>query len=307
MGKVLVNESSLTGIADAIRGKNGTTTTYKPSEMAAAITAITGGGGGGGDLPEEAFVISGNCQYRFAFNAWNWFINNYGNRITTDEITVVSNMFVDSNELTTIPFEINMPVGATAEKPLDKIFSGCLKLTSIPKINNLVVGSMESMFDRCNSIRYLPDDIESWFNWSKLDTKTSSYSGNQSSMFKSCFSLRKIPNSFLSHGNPTVTYSYSYFNNMCQSCYSIDELIDLPIPYTATWTNQAFSNAFIRTFRLKNLTFAMPNGQPYVMNWKNQTIDLTLSGFLEAEYQSSFIINSNFAPLISLKSLKFPQ
>ena len=46
MGKVLVNETSLSGIANAIRSKNGTTTTYKPSEMAAAISAIETGGGG---------------------------------------------------------------------------------------------------------------------------------------------------------------------------------------------------------------------------------------------------------------------
>ena len=44
MAKVLVNESSLSGIADAIRGKNGSTNTYKPNEMAAAITAIETGG-----------------------------------------------------------------------------------------------------------------------------------------------------------------------------------------------------------------------------------------------------------------------
>ena len=40
----LVKESTLTGIADAIRAKNGSTTTYKPSEMAAAIAALTGSG-----------------------------------------------------------------------------------------------------------------------------------------------------------------------------------------------------------------------------------------------------------------------
>ena len=46
MAKVLVNESSLSGIANAIRGKNGSTNTYKPNEMAAAITAIETGSGG---------------------------------------------------------------------------------------------------------------------------------------------------------------------------------------------------------------------------------------------------------------------
>ena len=45
MSKVMVNESSLTAIGEAIRGKNGTTNTYKPSEMAAAISSIPAGGG----------------------------------------------------------------------------------------------------------------------------------------------------------------------------------------------------------------------------------------------------------------------
>lgn len=44
MSKVMVNESSLSAIGEAIRGKNGTTNTYKPSEMAAAISSIPAGG-----------------------------------------------------------------------------------------------------------------------------------------------------------------------------------------------------------------------------------------------------------------------
>lgn len=44
MANVLVQESSLTAIADAIREKNGETTAYKPAEMADAIAAIPSGG-----------------------------------------------------------------------------------------------------------------------------------------------------------------------------------------------------------------------------------------------------------------------
>lgn len=44
MANVLVEETSLENIADAIRSKNGLTTKYKPSEMADAISAISGGG-----------------------------------------------------------------------------------------------------------------------------------------------------------------------------------------------------------------------------------------------------------------------
>lgn len=47
MSKVLVSEENLTGIADAIREKNGSQETYTPSEMATAISNISGGGSGG--------------------------------------------------------------------------------------------------------------------------------------------------------------------------------------------------------------------------------------------------------------------
>lgn len=43
MAKVLINESNLENIADAIRGKNGTQNTYTPSQMAGAISAISTG------------------------------------------------------------------------------------------------------------------------------------------------------------------------------------------------------------------------------------------------------------------------
>lgn len=45
MAEVLVQDTSLQAIADAIREKNGTETTYKPSEMGTAIRAIESGGG----------------------------------------------------------------------------------------------------------------------------------------------------------------------------------------------------------------------------------------------------------------------
>jgi len=44
MALVTVNDTTLTDIADAIRSKNGTENTYKPSEMPDAIEAISGGG-----------------------------------------------------------------------------------------------------------------------------------------------------------------------------------------------------------------------------------------------------------------------
>lgn len=52
MSKVLVSEENLTNIANAIREKNQTETTYKPSEMAGAIQEI------GGSIPEKGIVVN---------------------------------------------------------------------------------------------------------------------------------------------------------------------------------------------------------------------------------------------------------
>lgn len=74
MANVIVNDSNLTAIADAIREKNGETTTYKPSEMAAAITNLPSGGGGGGSLAYADISYSDSNQY----GGWReWDISNY--------------------------------------------------------------------------------------------------------------------------------------------------------------------------------------------------------------------------------------
>ena len=64
MANVLVQDSSLTAIADAIRAKNGTETTYKPGEMASAITALPTGSGGG-----EVNQITATFPFSFSSTA----------------------------------------------------------------------------------------------------------------------------------------------------------------------------------------------------------------------------------------------
>lgn len=56
MTKVLVDDTNLTNIANAIRGKAGGSTRYKPSEMATAITNIPSGGGSGATMIETSSV-----------------------------------------------------------------------------------------------------------------------------------------------------------------------------------------------------------------------------------------------------------
>lgn len=59
MAKVTISDSYLTDIANAIRSKTGTSTTYKPSEMSAGIMSISGGG----ITPTGTISITSNGTY----------------------------------------------------------------------------------------------------------------------------------------------------------------------------------------------------------------------------------------------------
>ena len=97
--------NKLSAIGDAIREKTGKTELLTLDQMPVEIKAIETGGG---ELPEEAFIITGDCSFRFAYNGWNWFIEEYGDRITTRDITNGNGMFAVSNKLTKIPFDLNL-------------------------------------------------------------------------------------------------------------------------------------------------------------------------------------------------------
>ena len=126
--KVLVSGSNLKAIADAIRAKAGTTTKYKPAEMASAISGITTGGGGGTDTGTE--ILDGS-------------ITTYSN----DTITYIRDFGLSQcPSLTTLSLPALTAVGTsafsacpsltTAYLPAAKsvncgCFSSCIKLTSV--------------------------------------------------------------------------------------------------------------------------------------------------------------------------------
>ena len=273
MANVLVDDTSLYAIARAIREKNGKLIKYKPSEMANAISNISGGGGG--DLPEEALIIGGDCSYRFAKNGWNWFIEQYGDRINTNDISDASSMFQDCSKITKVPFDLNFDSSSSYHN-LNSMFRQCTNITQLPKLNNVKVYGISSIFDSCHNLRTIPDDIADTWDWSYVEGQTSLYSCNQSKMFVYCNSLRSIPMNLIKSGNPYSSNGFSYYFNGFDSCYALDELINLQIPYTkAKWTSNAFNSTFNLCCRLKNLTFALNDGAPYTVTWKSQVIDLS--------------------------------
>lgn len=296
MAQKLYEESSIQAIANAIRSKNGTTDTYKTSEMADAILVLDGGNAGGYNIPEEAFTISGRSSYRFAFGNWDWFIEKYGNQITTSKLIQTDYMFWQS-KLTNIPFDFNFQNGgadvsnmfyampkitsipsidfkqdtSTTKRTFTNMFKTCYKLQEIGTLKNLYPGDMSGMFDSCSNLKYLPD-FEN-VNWSQVHTYAYvSING----MFNCCHSLRSIPEGFLKelYGCMATPYNCVFYSAF-QNCYVLDEVVGLN-PQTGTLTSNGFSSTFSHSHRLKNIIFVMQdNGTPYTANWKNQSIDLT--------------------------------
>lgn len=259
--------------------------TYKSSEMAQAIDNILPA------PPAEAFVISGDCSYRFANNGWNWFIEKYSNKITTKDISNAQYMFFNSNRITGIPFDLNFDSSLSYHN-LNYIFNQCYNLTQVPKLNNVKVCNTGYMFNSCNNLRTIPDDIADTWDWSYLESQTQQYNGSQNYMFQYCYSLRSIPMNLIKSGNPYMYYYYNYYYNGFYQCFALDELINLPIPYTkATWTSNAFYDTFNFCTRLKNITFALNNGVPYIVTWKAQVIDL--SNIVGYTNNKTYILNYN--------------
>ena len=102
MSKYVIDSSTLTSIADAVRAKTGSTATIKVSDIPTEISKISGGGGT--EIPSELLNYSGDCRGKFSYGSWNWIIENYGNEITTSDIYAARDMFYDNYDIKSIPF-----------------------------------------------------------------------------------------------------------------------------------------------------------------------------------------------------------
>jgi hypothetical protein len=272
--------------------ENGNEFKYTPLEMVDKINELE-------IIPPEAFNITGDCSYRFAYNSWNWLINQFGDKITTNNITNALNMFQNSSGLKSIPFILNIN-----SYTLNGMFYYCDHLEEVPHINlNIPTGSrvnMNQLFQQCSRLR----EVENVFDGSQLDALadfkiTATYSSHQlQSLFSGCFSLRKAP-SWLAHINlnKASTYypsnNYMLYKDLFYNCYSLDEIVNLPV--ISLDNNELTSNVFgsmnSSCYRIKNFIFeTQENGTPYTATWSGQTIDLSYNiGYGSATY----ILNYN--------------
>lgn len=288
MSKYVIDETTLTAIGNAVRTKDGTTEPILVSQLATRIEAIPQEGGGGGEsIPDEAFIITGNCTYRFAEGGWDWFVEKYGDRITTKDITHTAYMFQGS-KLKSIPFDLNLKTPHDASSGgLSNIFSSCLKLEEVPYIiGDLVTPTgnysknpnITNIFSTCQRLRYIPDDFFDQFGGDEFWTAAQQLGGAQrSGMFDSCSSLRKLPSSYVKLFNQNNSVYSCLYYNLIKGCYALDEVTNMPVLPVA-FTSNCFSYAFNSLSRVNRFLFQTnEDGSPIVVNWKSQTISFTSS------------------------------
>ncbi len=222
MAKKLYEESNIQAIADAIREKNGTTDTYKVSEMASAIEGIEAGGGS--DINPE-------------WTDWRYF-SYYNNRndlveklkfSDTSKGTDFSYMFYGCNELTTIP-EIDTSKGTTFQY----MFYHCTALTEIPEIDTSNGTKFTYMFYGCSELTTIP----------QLDVSGGT---DFSYMFASCSKLTEIPELDTSNSN---TFYAMFYN-----CYALTTIPLLDVSKAKTGV-YSLNSLFSGCRELVNVTFA---------------------------------------------------
>jgi hypothetical protein len=276
--------------------ENGNEFKYTPLEMVDEVNGIIEDFNNAPITPEEAFTITGNCSSRFSNNGWNWFIKYCGDKVTTKDISMIMNMFYNSDSLEEIPFDLNTKATVSS---YNYVFSSCSKLKQVPYIigpertppTSSYSGaiSLENMFNSCAKLQSIPNDyfwkmIPNKDYWDKNATLTSQ---SYSNLFYYCRSLREHPDISMLGGAWTSSYGCIYYY-LFRECWSLDRIVDLPV--CGKFTSNAFSSIADNCYRLRDFIFAVnEDGTPKTAQWKNQTINTKMFGYVVSSNESKFL------------------
>ena len=252
MANVLVEETSLSNIASAIREKSGGSATYKPGEMAAAISNLPIGGSNNG---EDAFLTrSGSGDYvndRIeTLGGGAFFLSNYST-ITLSNVKIIqgSNAFYNNENLTTLNLPalttiyngrytisqndnlaaLDLPALTTIKPWVTECFIRNRSLVSVnlPQLTN---APLNASFDTCTALEIV--------NLSNLQTLSNAYA-----TFSNCPSLTTVDLPNLTKCD-NLAYTFSNCTNLTT--------INMPNLIEGTVGSMAFSNCrALQTIELK--------------------------------------------------------
>lgn len=240
-------------------------TSGKYCEGDIGISYVKPSSGGGVEIPDSAFVLSGDCMYWDYYGKWDSFVTAYSDKWSTNNITSAVSMF-NGSQLLSIPFQINLKQGESVS--LNQIFYNS-KLQTLPTINSngAIINNINGIF-RLTEFKSIPNN---YFNFVTAIDNYFTMNG----IFQECKKLRNIPTSFNTVAalySRTVASCAPYYT-MAASCTVLDEITNLAVLTLPTLTSNTFSSMVTSCYRLKNFTFE--SGK--TVNWKNQTIDLSIN------------------------------
>ena len=298
MPKVFIEEATLTAIGNAIREKEGTSELVPVNDMATRISAIETGGGGA-ELPEEAFNYTGSLQYFNHLGKWDWFIENYGDKVTTSGVTILTSAF-NSSDVKKIPFVINI----NECQSFGSCFADCSELLESPKIRGTHKWSTSTSFEKLVNSCYKVKHLEDLFEPSMLDgfetvKVTSAASCPRPATFQSCYNLLEPPSWWYkqrvspeSTAYPSVAYSIYYY--AFSGCEALRTAINIPVlKLNAALTSNNLDRTFANNYFISRITFETNSGQPIETRWKSQTLNLSdYIGYCKQLVPNCEVINS---------------
>ena len=223
-----------------------------------------GGGGSESAIPEEAFTLSGDISYMFYGDNWNWFLETYGKKLVLSDITNLNSTFKNCN---------------LSDLKIDhiKVSNGCIvsgafdfaKLKKLPKIIGVIGQNDGTAF---SDLQLIEGDLdENYFDEMFFARSSNSVTRG---FFSGWYRIQSTPVSFLSGAYPSISdygaYTMMFSNNYCRK-----KLENVPIPFTAKWTSNAFSSFVSKCSKLQKMTFE--SGK--TVKWKSQTLDFTTVGY----------------------------
>lgn len=189
---VVVLDDTLTNIANAIRGKNGSSDKYKPGQMADAIDNISAGGTG---IPREVidgvYKIPEVTSFSLPSNATNVGPN------------ALAYAFYSCPSLTSV--DLSSLTKVSGESAFYEAFYKCTALTSVDLSSLTTISgrnALESAFDVCTALTSV--------DFSSLTTVSGYHA--LSNTFSRCNSLTSL--SFPALTVPGLQYGSSQFDNM---------------------------------------------------------------------------------------------